>query len=152
MGRRGRGWRNGSGVSCARGEGPESSDHLAEFTLHDLRRSFATHCAKALEIEPHVIEAAANHINGHKGGVAGIYNRDLWPAEGACYAGVGRDLLPVGPAVAMRVLVVHSGSGAAMVAGVRRSWPGLRSRTPADRRCAASGVRPPWAECGRTWL
>src|SRR5690606_18956561 len=63
-----------------------------------------------------------------------------------------RDLLPFGPAAAIRVLVVHSGSGAWMVAGARRSWSALRSRAPADRRCAASGVRPRWAECGRTWL
>jgi hypothetical protein len=60
------------------------------------------------------------------------------------------DLLPWDPAAAMRVLVVHSGSGAAMVAGARRSWSGLRSRAPADRRCAAWGVRPRWTECGRT--
>ena len=63
-----------------------------------------------------------------------------------------RDLLPVGPAAAVRVLVVHTGSRASMVAGARRSWSGLRSRAPAARRCAASGVRPPWAECGRTRL
>ena len=35
-----------------------------------------------------------------------------------------RDLLPFDPAVGMRVLVVHSGSGASMVAGARRSWSG----------------------------
>lgn len=63
-----------------------------------------------------------------------------------------RDLLPVGPAAAMRVLVVHSGSGGSMVAGARRSWSGLRSRAPADWMYAVSGVRPPWAECGRTRL
>ena len=26
-------------------------------------------------IQPHIIEAVLNHISGHKGGVAGIYNR-----------------------------------------------------------------------------
>jgi hypothetical protein len=43
-----------------------------------------------------------------------------------------RDLLPSGPAVGTRVLVVHSCSGASMVAG--------------------AGVRPPWAEGGGTRL
>jgi DNA-binding transcriptional LysR family regulator len=62
------------------------------------------------------------------------------------------DLLPCGPSFIVRVLVVHSASAGSMVAGDRRSWSGLRSRSPADRLCAASGARPPWAECGRTWL
>ena len=30
---------------------------------------------------PHVIEACVNHISGHKGGVAGIYNRALYSKE-----------------------------------------------------------------------
>ena len=30
---------------------------------------------ETLEIAPHVVEAAINHVSGHKGGVAGIYNR-----------------------------------------------------------------------------
>jgi len=69
-----------------------------------------------------------------------------WPIH------VRSDLLPFGPSFIMRVLVVHSASTGSMVAGDRRSWSGLRSWSPADRLCAASGVRPPWAECGRTWL
>jgi len=28
-----------------------------------------------LGIEPHVVEAILNHVSGHKGGIAGIYNR-----------------------------------------------------------------------------
>jgi integrase len=42
--------------------------------LHDLRRSAATGMAE-IGIEPHIIEAVLNHISGHKGGVAGVYNR-----------------------------------------------------------------------------
>jgi integrase len=42
--------------------------------LHDLRRSTATGMAE-IGIEPHIIEAVLNHISGHKGGVAGVYNR-----------------------------------------------------------------------------
>jgi integrase len=50
-------------------------DGISErWTLHDLRRSAATHMAE-IGIEPHVIEAILNHASGHKAGVAGIYNR-----------------------------------------------------------------------------
>ena len=28
-----------------------------------------------LEIAPHVVEAITNHVSGHKGGIAGVYNR-----------------------------------------------------------------------------
>ena len=41
--------------------------------LQDVRRSVVTHMAE-LGIEPHVIEAIVNHVSGHKGGVAGVYN------------------------------------------------------------------------------
>jgi integrase len=64
---------------------------LAPWVLHDIRRSVATRLAD-LGTQPHVIEALLNHISGHKGGVAGIYNRatyanekrqalDLWAAH-----------------------------------------------------------------------
>ena len=43
------------------------------WVLHDLRRSAATGMAE-IGIEPHYIEAALNHVGGHKGGVAGTYN------------------------------------------------------------------------------
>ena len=32
-------------------------------------------------IAPHIIEAVLNHVSGHKGGVAGIYNRSSSAAE-----------------------------------------------------------------------
>jgi integrase len=57
------------------GEQPDSADHLAPWCLHDLRRTFATLAAEHELIEPHVIEAILNHVSGHRGGVAGIYNR-----------------------------------------------------------------------------
>lgn len=47
---------------------------VAHWTIHDLRRTAATHMCE-LGIEPHVVEAILNHISGHKGGIAGIYNR-----------------------------------------------------------------------------
>src|SRR5262249_20268222 len=47
---------------------------IAPWNLHDIRRSVATWMAEN-NIEPHVIEAILNHYSGHRGGVAGIYNR-----------------------------------------------------------------------------
>jgi integrase len=54
----------------------------SRWTLHDVRRSVATRMAD-IGIPPHVIEAVLNHVSGHKGGVAGIYNRALYTAEKA---------------------------------------------------------------------
>jgi integrase len=47
---------------------------IAEWRLHDLRRTAATQMAE-LGTQPHIIEAVLNHVSGHKAGVAGIYNR-----------------------------------------------------------------------------
>jgi integrase len=70
------------------------------WTPHDLRRTFATYVggglpegpfkklpareqemAKGLGVAPHVIEAALNHVSGHKAGVAGTYNRSTYSSE-----------------------------------------------------------------------
>ena len=48
---------------------------MADWTLHDLRRSAATMMADRLDVLPHVIEAVLNHHSGHRAGVAGIYQR-----------------------------------------------------------------------------
>jgi len=53
---------------------------LSPWTLHDLRRSAATHMAD-LGVAPHIIEAILNHASGHKAGVAGIYNRACYGVE-----------------------------------------------------------------------
>jgi integrase len=53
---------------------------VSEWTLHDLRRSTATHMAD-IGIQPHVIEQILNHRSGHKGGIAGIYNRSSYERE-----------------------------------------------------------------------
>jgi integrase len=53
---------------------------MAEWTLHDLRRTAATGMAN-IGVQPHVIEAVLNHISGHKVGVAGIYNRSNYERE-----------------------------------------------------------------------
>ena len=34
-----------------------------------------------LGVQPHMIEAVLNHVSGHKGGVAGIYNRAKYEPE-----------------------------------------------------------------------
>ena len=44
------------------------------WVVHDLRRTVATGMAD-IGMQPHIIEAVLNHVSGHKGGVAGIYNR-----------------------------------------------------------------------------
>ena len=59
---------------------------IADYRLHDFRRSAATIMADQLGVLPHIIEAILNHVSGHKAGVAGIYNR-------AKYAGEMRDAL-----------------------------------------------------------
>jgi integrase len=53
---------------------------LEHWTLHDLRRTVATRMAE-LGVQPHIVEAVLNHVSGHKGGVAGIYNRATYDKE-----------------------------------------------------------------------
>ena len=53
---------------------------LKPWRLHDLRRSAATGMAE-IGILPHVIEAALNHVSGHKAGVAGVYNHARYERE-----------------------------------------------------------------------
>ena len=61
-------------ISC--GEKP-----IADWVLHDLRRSFVTHMNELKIAPPHIVEACVNHISGHKASVAGIYNRALYSEE-----------------------------------------------------------------------
>lgn len=49
-------------------------DEVAEWTVHDLRRTAATGMAK-IGVLPHVVEAVLSHVSGARAGVAGIYNR-----------------------------------------------------------------------------
>jgi integrase len=50
------------------------------WTLHDLRRTFASGCAR-LGIAVHVVEAALNHKSGSIRGIAAIYNRYSYDVE-----------------------------------------------------------------------
>jgi hypothetical protein len=47
---------------------------LKPWQLRDIRRSVATGMAD-IDVPPHIVEVILNHISGHKGGIAGIYNR-----------------------------------------------------------------------------
>ena len=53
---------------------------LEHWTIHDLRRSAATHMAD-LGVLPHVIEAVLNHVSVSKRGVSGVYNRSDYASE-----------------------------------------------------------------------
>ncbi len=73
----------GRGGFSGWGQSKDRSDcrsGLTNWRIHDLRRTAVTGMAE-LGIQPHVIEAVVNHISGHKGGVAGIYNRATYADE-----------------------------------------------------------------------
>ena len=57
-----------------------AASQVTDWRLHDLRRTVATRMAD-LGVQPHIIEAVLNHVSGHKGGVAGIYNRSSYERE-----------------------------------------------------------------------
>jgi integrase len=52
----------------------DEASHVTGWTLHDLRRTFASNLA-ALGVRLEVIEKLLNHVSGNFAGVAGIYNR-----------------------------------------------------------------------------
>jgi integrase len=58
--------------------GPDAT--IPPFRLHDLRRTAVTGMAE-LGIRSDVIELTVNHISGHRGGIAGVYNRSELLAE-----------------------------------------------------------------------
>jgi integrase len=53
---------------------------IAPYRIHDIRRTTATGLAE-LGVLPHIVEACLNHQSGHKGGVAGIYNKARYADE-----------------------------------------------------------------------
>ena len=53
---------------------------LAHFTLHDLRRTFATVHAR-IGTPIHVTEKLLNHVSGTISGVAAVYNRHSYMEE-----------------------------------------------------------------------
>src|SRR5262245_1700173 len=55
-------------------------DKVGAWTLHDIRRTVATRMCD-LGVAPHIVETILNHQSGHKGGVAGIYNKSRYEHE-----------------------------------------------------------------------
>jgi integrase len=56
---------------------------IPPWRIHDLRRTFVTGLAE-LGVRGDVIELAVNHVSGHRGGIAGVYNRsELMPERRA---------------------------------------------------------------------
>jgi integrase len=60
--------------------GHSLGDAVKPWWLHDLRRTAATGMAN-IGVAPHIIEQILNHVSGHKGGVAGIYNRATYDQQ-----------------------------------------------------------------------
>ena len=73
----GKGGFSGWGQSKARSD---RRSGLSGWRIHDLRRTAVTGMAET-GISPHIVEAVVNHISGHKGGVAGVYNRATYADE-----------------------------------------------------------------------
>jgi integrase len=63
-----------SGFSKAKARLDRRLKFTEPWQLRDLRRTMVTGMAE-LGVQPHVIEAVVNHVSGHRGGIAGIYNK-----------------------------------------------------------------------------
>jgi integrase len=77
FGRNDTGFRGWSHCKAALDQRLPFNEHWA---VHDLRRTVATRMAE-LGVQPHIIEAVLNHVSGHKGGVARVYNRATYDKE-----------------------------------------------------------------------
>ena len=60
--------------------GKPAPEPLADWRLHDLRRSAATGMA-GMNFPPHVVERVLNHISGTQSGLVGVYQRHEYRAE-----------------------------------------------------------------------
>lgn len=69
-----------SGWSAAKRDLEARANIAERWTVHDLRRTVATRMAE-LGVQPHIVEAVLNHVSGHKGGIAGVYNRATYDKE-----------------------------------------------------------------------
>jgi integrase len=54
---------------------------LDHWTPHDFRRVVSTTMHERLGVPPHIVEVILNHVNGHKAGVAAVYNRATYENE-----------------------------------------------------------------------
>jgi integrase len=69
-----------SGFSTAKRRLDEMSG-VTGWTLHDLRRSFATHCTERLGLSPVVVDKILNHQSGSVRGIAAVYQRGQYLEE-----------------------------------------------------------------------
>lgn len=60
----------------------ESGKIVAPWTMHDLRRTFATGMQR-LGVRLEVTEALLNHVSGSRSGIVGVYQRHEWETEKA---------------------------------------------------------------------
>jgi integrase len=74
------GWSNSKVAFDRVVQGKAAKSPVAHWTLHDLRRTFATNMAR-LGIAPHIVEKILNHATGTISGVAAIYNRFAYEKE-----------------------------------------------------------------------
>jgi integrase len=58
----------------------DAAVNIPPWVIHDLRRAVATGMNE-IGVQPHVVEAAINHVSGSKIGVAGIYNKSTYESE-----------------------------------------------------------------------
>jgi len=63
-----------SGFSKAK-ERLDSLSGVGDWTIHDLRRSFATHCTEQLGVDHVVVDKILNHKSGAVKGIAAVYQR-----------------------------------------------------------------------------
>jgi integrase len=80
FGRDDTGWQ-GWGAAKHRIEARIGAAIAERWTPHDIRRSVVTHMAERVGVLPHIIEAVVNHQSGHKGGIAGVYNKSTYDRE-----------------------------------------------------------------------
>jgi integrase len=59
----------------------EAGTPIANWWLHDIRRSMSTTMHEHLNIQPHIVEACLGHISGHLAGVAGRYNKSTYETQ-----------------------------------------------------------------------
>jgi integrase len=60
--------------------GPDALSGTDNWTLHDLRRTYATNLAK-LGVPIHIIERLLNHVSGSFAGIVSVYQRHKYIDE-----------------------------------------------------------------------
>jgi integrase len=68
-------------ILAARQRRDTSAKPMVPWTVHDIRRSFATGISEAGFAQPHIVEAILNHISGFRASVAGVYNHAVYLKE-----------------------------------------------------------------------